>query len=108
MKPCPKREVIASIITKNKEMVMGTNYITNIFVTECHRVKRGYKRGEGWHLCKDICQQPAHAEINAIREANRRGYDLKGATLFLQGHNYICDDCAKCIEGYGVAEVIIL
>jgi tRNA(Arg) A34 adenosine deaminase TadA len=46
--------------------------------------------GVGCELCKEVCEQDAHAEVNAIRLAGERSH---GATLYLEGHAYACDSC---------------
>src|SRR5438552_1936934 len=61
-------------------------------------VKRGKIIGQGWHR---RAGQP-HAEIEAIRDAERRGHEVKGATLYVtlepcssHGRTPPCTDAIK-------------
>ena len=62
------------------------------------------KSGEGYELCKLICKQVGHAEVVALSLA---GDTAKGATLYLTGHTYICEDCQRALDFAGVAKVVI-
>ena len=64
-------------------------------------VKRGQIIGRGWH---HRAGEP-HAEIEAIRDAERRGHDLKGATLYVtlepcssHGRTPPCTDAIKAAK----------
>ena len=100
---CAKVTTTAIIINGNKTFV-GSNHCGNA-QTVCPRDVQGFKTGEGYHLCKDICQQEEHAEVDACKKA---GDYAKGATLLLIGHHYCCDNCKKVMEEYGIAKVEIL
>ena len=62
------------------------------------------KSGEGYELCKDVCWQPNHAEVNACIDA---GALAKGGTLYLIGHTYCCDACKKIIKEAGIKKIVI-
>ena len=52
-----------------------------------------------------------HAEAAAIRDAVRRGIDLKGSTIFVarEGHNQMskpCPDCQGMIESHGIRKIV--
>lgn len=100
---CIKQTTIA-IISNNGKHYIGTNWCKNP-QTECPRDTMGMKSGEGYELCKDICEQTGHAEVNAVKMA---GDDVKGATLLLVGHYYMCDDCKKICKEAGIENIIIL
>lgn len=97
---CIKQEVIAIIKNKNKFWV-GSNWCKN-YQKECPR--KGMKSGTGYHLCREICEQQNHAEVDACINA---GIDALGGVLHLIGHTYCCDDCKKVMKKYGIKEVII-
>ena len=101
---CKKQTTVAVIMKDGELIAIGTNEIHNPEVDECPREEAQMKTGEGYHLCKDECMQGAHAEVNACQEAGERA---KGATLYLIGHTYCCDNCKKVMEEYGIKEVII-
>lgn len=106
-KACVKQEVYAMIEIDGKE-IFGTNQILNDEITECPRDKQGYVSGAGYHLCKEICNQESHAEINAIKNAEQLGIDINGAKLTLVGHTYCCDNCKSAMDIAGIIEVEIL
>lgn len=101
--PCAKQTVTATIITKDGECFSGTNACENP-QKECPRDVLGMKSGEGYHLCKEVCNQTAHAEVNAIKLA---GEKANGSVLYLEGHSYACDNCKGHAESAGISEIKI-
>jgi deoxycytidylate deaminase len=87
--PCAKQTVTATIVMPNGNRFVGTNDCLNAQTT-CPRDAAGYKTGEGYHLCAEVCQQTGHAEINALRAA---GTAAKGAFMYIEGHTYACQPC---------------
>ena len=63
------------------------------------------KTGEGYELCRDICQQQNHAEVDACLKA---GDGAKGGDLYLIGHYYCCDPCKKVMEQHGIKNIHIV
>ncbi|MEX3984020.1 hypothetical protein AB4Y45_34085 [Paraburkholderia sp. EG287A] len=99
--PCAKQGVKATIIALDGQRYVGTNHCMNPQHT-CPR--GGMPTGVGYELCKSVCAQEGHAEENAARIA---GDAAKGATLYLEGHTYACDNCKSVVLKAGVAEIII-
>lgn len=97
---CVKQVVIA-VIENHGKVYVGTNHCLNA-QNICPR--KGMETGSGYELCKSICKQENHAEINAIKNANG---DAKGGTLYLIGHTYCCDKCLKEIKKAKIKKVII-
>jgi len=106
MKDCLKQVVTATIITKSRDRIIGKNSILNQKITICPRL--GMNSGEGYDLCRAVCNQQYHAEVAAIKNAQEKGCDLTGAVLYLEGHTYVCEDCWNEIIKTGIQEVIIL
>jgi deoxycytidylate deaminase len=100
---CAKVTTVAIIINGDKIFV-GSNSVGNPQKT-CPRDEAGFKTGEGYHLCKEVCNQGAHAEVDACQKA---GEHAKGGTLILMGHYYCCDNCIKVMEEHGIEKVKIL
>lgn len=100
--PCVKQVVTATIITVDGRRFTGTNHCLNAQTT-CPRAD--LPTGVGYEMCRDICQQPAHAEVNAIRKGRR--YTFEGATLYLEGHTYACDSCKAAAAAAGIREIVI-
>ena len=99
--PCVKQTVTATIITPSGERFVGTNYCRNAQAT-CPRA--GLPTGVGYELCRDICDQPAHAEINALAAAGEKAC---GATLFLEGHTYACQPCIHGCDAAGIVQMLV-
>ena len=99
--PCAKQTTIAIIVNGNRFWV-GFNWCENP-QTECPR--KGMKTGEGYELCKEICKQKSHAEIDACYKA---GKEAKGGTLYLIGHYYACDDCIKTMKTFGIKQYVVV
>jgi deoxycytidylate deaminase len=97
---CAKLETIA-IIENNGQYWIGTNWCGNA-QSECPR--KDLPTGVGYEMCKDICKQISHAEVDACVNA---GVEAKGGTLYLLGHTYCCDNCKNIMEEYGIVDVII-
>lgn len=99
--PCAKQVVTATIIAKSGHVFVGQN--------DCHNPQSfcprgGLPSGVGYERCAHICQQTGHAEVNALGLAKAFA---AGATLFLEGHTYACDDCKAACEAAGIEEIVI-
>lgn len=99
--PCVKQTVIATVVATSGRRFVATNGIANAQTT-CPRA--GLPTGQGYELCRDICAQPYHAEIGALRLA---GGEAVGATLYLEGHTYACADCVTAAHAHGIARIVI-
>ena len=97
---CAKQTTIA-VIENEGEFWVGSNWCANP-QEECPRYDM--KSGEGYELCKEICKQHAHAEVDACLNA---GEKAKGGTLYLIGHTYCCDNCKRVMEEHGIQNIII-
>jgi deoxycytidylate deaminase len=98
---CAKQETIA-VIVKNGEIVVGSNWCEKP-QKECRR--KNMKTGEGYELCKNICKQNSHAEVDACKKA---GEFAKEADLYLIGHYYCCDNCKKVMKDFGIKNIHIV
>jgi len=72
------------LITKDGERFVGTNACRNPQLS-CPRAD-----GEGYEKCKSICDQPGHAEEQALELA---GPKAVGAMAYITGHRYACPNC---------------
>lgn len=106
-RPCVKQTVKAVIVTADNQKVFGSNAINND-IAECPRVERNMPTGEGYHLCKDVCNQNEHAEVTALQNARKAGIDVKGGTVYITGHTYFCDNCQNEMRKAGIKEAICL
>lgn len=97
---CAKQTTIA-IIKSHNRFYVGSNWCGNP-QEECPR--KDMKTGEGYELCKSICEQTNHAEVDACLSA---GSDADGGDLYLIGHYYCCDNCKKTMAVYGIKNIYI-
>ncbi len=93
--------VVVAIIVKDEKYYVGSNWCRKP-QKECPR--KGMKSGEGYKLCKEICEQENHAEEEAILKA---GVDSVGAKMYLLGHYFACPRCIEASEKAGIQELII-
>jgi DNA (cytosine-5)-methyltransferase 1 len=96
---CMKQRVLA-VAKIEGEVFIGENWVRNQ-QKACPRL--GMKTGEGYHLCREVCDQFGHAEIDLIASA---GGDLKGADVYILGQTYACDDCRKALITANVGRII--
>lgn len=95
---CALREVVAVIIKGSKYWV-GSNW--------CEEPQRLCPRcfdNVDYTLCKSLCRQPNHAEVDALNKANK---NANGANLYLLGHYYCCDSCHEKMSKAGIKNVFI-
>ncbi|WP_162939460.1 hypothetical protein [Neorhizobium sp. NCHU2750] len=93
--------MIATIVTPDGASFIGENDCLDAQEI-CPR--EGMATGEGYHLCKEVCQQVGHAEIVALAKAGDRA---RGSSIYLQGHTYICDACKEACRAAGISEMFV-
>lgn len=96
------KQVVVAIIENGDDIFVGSNWCENP-QTECPRKEMA--TGEGYDLCKNICKQRNHAEVDACIKA---GDKAKGGTLYLVGHYYFCEHCIQTMQEYGLEDWHIL
>lgn len=101
MKGICKKQTTIAIIVNNGRFWVGSNWVEDE-QKECPR--KDYKTGEGYHLCKEVCNQFAHAEVDACIKA---GDNAKGGTLYLIGHTYCCNNCLSVMKASGIKSYVI-
>lgn len=99
--PCAKQTVTATLVASDGTHFKATNHCDTPQNT-CPR--GGMPTGKGYELCKSVCNQRAHAEVNAIKLA---GDKALGARIFIEGHTYACERCLEAAKIAGVAEILI-
>lgn len=100
------KQPTAAIIVRNGEII-GRGVNAGKRVKICPRVVRGCLTGEGYELCRVVCRQKGHGEVMAIRDAQSRGNDLKGASIYLDGHWWVCESCWNEIIKAGISRVFL-
>ncbi len=95
-RPCAKLTTRATVISPDGWRFSATNWCRTP-QAQCPRA--GMATGIGYDLCKTVCGQSGHAEVNACKLA---GAHARGGWLFLEGHTYACDNCQSVMRGYGI------
>lgn len=95
---CKKHQVLALAKIGDKTYI-GENWVRNP-QDVCPRAN--IKTGEGYELCKSVCDQTNHAEVDLVEIAP----DLKGSDVYIFGHYYACDNCLKILKKANVGKVI--
>lgn len=100
------KQSTAAVVVKNGGIVgRGANAGKRVDV--CPRIVHNCPTGTGYEYCKDVCKQEGHAEIMAIRDASKKTKILKGASLYLAGHWWICKPCWDEIIKVGISRVYL-
>ncbi len=97
--PCRKQTVTATIVAPDGQQFSATNW-TACPQARCPR--EGMATGAGYELCRDVCKQPGHAEINAVKLA---GDKARGGVMFIEGHTYACEPCIEAAKKAGIVEI---
>lgn len=97
--PCAKQVVTATLIAANGTRYIATNHCENPQQT-CPR--GDMPSGQGYELCRDICQQRGHAETNVIELA---GENARDGIVYVTGHTYACDSCMAAARSAGVLDI---
>lgn len=97
---CAKKIVICTITTQHS-IVYAQNDCNNP-QAKCPRLP-----GEDYTKCKTICDQPGHAEIQALDKAKMMGFDMTGSLAIISGISYVCKVCANALFAAGVQEIRI-
>ena len=98
---CKKQTTLAIVVNGDKYFI-GSNSCNEPQDT-CPR--DGMKTGVGYELCKDVCGQKNHAEVDVIKKS---GKYAKGGILFLVGHYYLCDNCKNKVREAGIKKIIVV
>ena len=96
---CAKQRVLA-ITEIDGKIYLGENWIATP-QKECPR--KGLESGVGYELCKEICSQPGHAEIDLLREVDG---NLQGNDVYIFGHYYVCEYCDTALNSSNVGKII--
>jgi len=106
--PCLKQQVYACLVTAQGERFYGANWMLNNTVTVCPRLS--FESGTRYDLCESECGQGVeyHAERQAMNACWEAGASTVGATLYLTGHSWCCDDCTYAMMDAHVAKVVNL
>lgn len=105
------RNQVGAVIVKEKDIIStGYNgapqYQKNcIEIGYCYRNKNNIASGTQLEKCRAV---GSHAEANAISLAARNGHSTNRATIYIVGHNFICNQCKALIANANIKRVVLL
>lgn len=103
---CLRTEVYAMILTEDNKEVFGSNWINNKEVEECPR--KSSPSGVDYHLCREICNQEFHAEIDAIINAQKSELITWNSKMYIVGKDYCCNNCLNAMKSSGISYALCL
>jgi deoxycytidylate deaminase len=114
--PCVKAHVTAVLVSSDGDVFQSTNFC-RMPQTVCPRETQGFAPGQGYHLCKDVCGQRGHAEVNVIDFALGHGlHKVRNAKLYVDydlkveaavNPARVCGECQDYAKQAGVGDVVL-
>ncbi|HDR05059.1 MAG TPA: cytidine deaminase [Candidatus Marinimicrobia bacterium] len=106
---CLRRQVGAVIVQDKDIISTGYNgapaYQKNsIEYGFCYRDKHQIPSGTHLELCRAV---GSHAESNAIVLAARNGHSTANGTIYIYGHQFICNQCKAMIANAWIKRVVL-
>ncbi len=102
---CIKQPTAAVVVKNGKIIGQGVNAGKRVEI--CPRTIHNCPTGTGYEYCKEVCNQEGHAEVVAVRDALKKTNNLKGVSLYLDGHWWICQGCWDEIIRVGIKKVYL-
>ena len=102
---CRKHATGGAAVKDGKLILTGSNAGT--YVSVCPRAYKGYPTGEGYHYCRNYCDQKGHSEVLICNQAKEQGIDLNGADIYLYGHWWCCQNCWNHMIKAGIVNVYL-
>jgi dCMP deaminase len=105
------RNKVGAVIVNNKDIIStgynGAPQFQNncIELGFCYRNKNDIPSGTQLERCRAV---GSHAESNAISLAARNGNSTSNATIYIVGHNKICNQCKALIANANIKRVVQL
>lgn len=106
---CLRRQV-GAVIVHNKDII-STGYNgapsfqqNSLEYGFCFRDKHQIKSGTNLELCRAV---GSHAESNAIVLAARNGHSTAKGTIYIYGHEFICNMCKAMIANAFILRVVL-
>ncbi len=106
---CLRRQV-GAVIVRNKDII-STGYNgapsfqkNSLEYNFCYRNKHSIKSGTNLELCRAV---GSHAESNAIVLAARNGHSTAESTIYIYGHEFICNMCKAMIANAFIRRVVL-
>jgi dCMP deaminase len=105
------RNHVGAVIVRDKDII-STGYNGSpqfqkncLEIGFCYRNKNNILSGTQLERCRAV---GSHAESNAISLAARNGHSTNNSTIFIIGHNNICNQCKALIANANITKVVLL
>jgi dCMP deaminase len=107
---CYRRKIGAVIVIDKAVISTGYNGAPNyqpncLDIGECYRNKHNIKSLTQLELCRG---SGSHAESNAIALAAQHGHATKNSTMYICGHQEVCNFCRGIITNARIIKVVHL
>lgn len=104
-----KKQATGAVVVKDSEVIGKGNNTTLHHVEVCPRDEQGFKTGEGYHLCEEVCLQVSgHSESSAVIDALDDGKNTNDADVYLYGHWWCCENCWNTMISAGIKNIYLL
>lgn len=104
------RNKVGAVIVRDKVIVSTgyngapTNQPNCLEIGYCYRDRYKIESGTSLERCRAV---GSHAESNAVVLAARNGQSTTGATIYVVGHKFICDQCKAIIANAKIERVVM-
>lgn len=103
----PHVVVTGSVVVKDGD-ILGQGINNPVHRSFCVRTAFACPSGQGYELCPTYCHSDNHSEAKAIADARAKGYQTKGADLYLYGHWWCCQPCWEKMIDAGIKNVFLV
>lgn len=105
------RNKVGAIIVRDKDIIStGYNGAPQfqkncLEIGFCYRDRNNIPSGTQLERCRAV---GSHAESNAISLAARNGHSTSKGTIYIVGHNFVCNQCKALIANANIVRVMLL
>lgn len=98
---CQDKTIVA-VLRSNGRVFLGINGISEN-MTYCPRNVMEMGVNQGYSMCRSICRQESHAEVDAIDTWLRNSTADDTAEISIYGTGKICDNCMALLQKFNVS-----
>ncbi len=104
------RNKVGAVIVQDKDIISTgyngapTHQRNCLEIGNCYRNINNITSGTQLERCRAV---GSHAESNAISLAARNGNSTRGATIYIVGHYFCCNQCRALIANAGISRVVL-
>lgn len=97
-----------AVIVLNNQIISRGSNTGLVKVNTCPRQERQVATGTHYEFCQEICGQEGHAEITAVKNAEKNRTETTNADLYLYGHWWCCEPCWAAMISAGIKDVYLV